>query len=209
MTISYVDYFQTRQNDRKKETRYLAIINKDSCTSCNACATQCPVDCIYEVVSPVPSESYHQIDTARCIGCQLCYRVPSESTERYTLEICPWNAIDMLHNPNVKPAPAEESVLYPYYVGPADKATLPWPKLEEYGYQFFLDGEVFLPASEADLQAILKWFEEDAWYYGEHETCRIIEEAARNDDFVRYTATAAGRAVLDVVFEDYAAIFMD
>jgi formate hydrogenlyase subunit 6/NADH:ubiquinone oxidoreductase subunit I len=66
MTISVDDYFKTRKADRKKETRYLAVINKDNCTSCNACATQCPVDCIYEVVNPIPSESFHQIDTSRC-----------------------------------------------------------------------------------------------------------------------------------------------
>ena len=51
MTISVDHYFKTRKTDRKKETRYLAVINKDNCTSCNACTSQCPVDCIYEVPS--------------------------------------------------------------------------------------------------------------------------------------------------------------
>ncbi len=103
MTISVTEYFETRKNDRKKETRYLNIINKDSCTSCESCAVVCPVDCIYEVPSRIPGQSYHQIDTSRCIGCQMCYRSPSDSTEHYQMTICPWNAIDMLHNPNVKP----------------------------------------------------------------------------------------------------------
>ena len=152
MTISVDEYFKTRKSDRKKETRYLAVINKDNCTSCNACASQCPVDCIYEVPSDIPSESFHQVDTSRCIGCQLCYRIPTESTEHYNLEICPWNAIDMLHNPNVKP---DESVLLPYYQG-ENAADLPWPKLEEYGYQFFLDGTVFLPVHEEELHGILE-----------------------------------------------------
>ena len=144
MTISMTDYFQSRKSDRKKETRYLNVINKDSCTSCNSCASVCPVDCIYEVVSPVPSESYHQIDTSRCIGCQMCYRSPNDSSDFYQFTICPWNAIDMLHNPNVKPS--EESVLGPYYRGTTE--SMPWPKLEEYCYQLFLDGEVFIPAAE-------------------------------------------------------------
>lgn len=204
MTISAEDYFRTRKPDRKKETRYLAVINKDNCTSCNACATMCPVDCIYEVVSPIPSESFHQIDTARCIGCQLCYRIPTESSEHYTLEICPWNAIDMLHNPNVKKG---DSAVVPYYQGP--ETDLPWHKLEEYAYQFFLDGEVFLPAGETDLEQMFKHFEAPVWYYGDEERVPLIQEVARSDDYVRYAATPEGRAVLDVMFEDYANIFLD
>ena len=47
------------------------------------------------------------------------------------------------------------------------------------------------------------------WYYGDGERCRIIEEVARNDKYVRYEATPEGRAVLDVVFEDYQRIFLD
>lgn len=204
MTIAIDDYFQTRKSDRKKETRYLAVINKDSCTSCNSCATQCPVDCIYEVPSRIPSESYHQVDTSRCIGCQLCYRIPTESNEHYNLEICPWNAIDMMFNPNLQKG---ESVMIPYYQG--SEADLPWDKLEEYAYQFFLDGEVFLPAGETDLQDVLKHLAAADWYYGDDETCVLIEETARNEDFVRYVATDEGRAVLDVLFEGYENIFMD
>ena len=112
-----------------------------------ACVEICPVDCIYEVPSPIPGQSYHQIDTTRCIGCQMCYRSPNDSSEHYTLTICPWNAIDMLHNPNVKPD--DVSVLAPYWRG--SEADLPWPKLEEYGYQLFLEGQVFLPTSRQDL----------------------------------------------------------
>jgi ferredoxin len=205
MTISVDEYFKTRKSDRKKETRYLAVINKDNCTSCNACATQCPVDCIYEVLSPIPSESFHQIDTARCIGCQLCYRIPTESSEHYNLEICPWNAIDMLHNPNVNP---DESVLVPYYQG-KNPETLPWPKLEEYGYQFFLDGIVFLPAGETALHEILDHLEQPVWFWDEDRNVALIEEAARNEDYVRYQATPHGRDVLDVIYEDYWRIFLD
>jgi ferredoxin len=205
MTISVDDYFKTRKADRKKETRYLAVINKDNCTSCNACSSQCPVDCIYEVPSHIPSESFHQVDTSRCIGCQLCYRIPTESNEHYNLEICPWNAIDMLLNPNVNP---EESVLVPYYQG-AGGDQLPWEKLEEYGYQFFLDGTVFLPTHEAKLHDILDHFEKPDWFWDEDRSIPLIVESARNEDFVRYQATPQGRDVFDVVYEGYQRMFLD
>jgi ferredoxin len=206
MTISMTDYFRTRQSDRKKETRYLNVINKDSCTSCNSCATVCPVDCIFEVVSPVPSESYHQIDTSRCIGCQMCYRSPNDSSDVYQLTICPWNAIDMLHNPNVKPD--DTSVFQPYYRG--SNQNLPWSKLEEYGYQLFLDGEVFLYDGDESLQRVFGFLQENAWMYSEEENVAIVAaNEEHGEGFIRYRATEAGRDLLDCVFRDYRRIFMD
>ena len=206
MTISMTEYFRTRKADRKKETRYINVINKDSCTSCNSCATVCPVDCIYEVVSPVPSESYHQIDTSRCIGCQMCYRSPNDSSELYQLTICPWNAIDMLHNPNVKPA--SQSVLEPYYRG--ETPDMPWTKIEEYAYQLFLDGEVFIPADTEPLHEIFHRLQEEAWMYSEEDNIRLVsEETELGEGFIRYTATEAARDLLDVIFQDYERIFMD
>ena len=206
MTISMHEYFKTRKADRKKETRYINVINKDSCTSCNSCASVCPVDCIYEVVSPVPSESYHQIDTARCIGCQMCYRSPNDSSEFYQLTICPWNAIDMLHNPNVKPD--NESVLAPYYKGSADD--IPWSKLEEYGYQFFLDGEVFLPDGDETLNGHMQFLMDNCWLFSEDgETIAIVEAAEPGEGFQHYKATEDGRDLLDCMFDEYHRIFMD
>lgn len=199
------DYFKTRKADRKKETRYLNVINKDSCTSCNSCASVCPVDCIYEVVSPVPSESYHQIDTSRCIGCQMCYRSPNDSSEFYQLTICPWNAIDMLHNPNVKPD--DQSVLQPYYLGSTPEIT--WSKLEEYGYQLFLDGEIFLPDDDETLNGFVKAFQEEAWMYSEEDKVAILMAGEPGDKVIRYQATDEGRELLDCMFEDYQRIFMD
>lgn len=206
MTISMTEYFKTRKSDRKKETRYLNVINKDSCTSCNSCASVCPVDCIYEVVSPIPSESYHQIDTSRCIGCQMCYRSPNDSSEFYQLTICPWNAIDMLHNPNVKPAAT--SVLEPYYRGSSTE--IAWSKLEEYAYQLFLDGEVFIPAEEEFLHQIFAFLQEEAWMYSEEDNIRLVESASdTGDGFVRYRSTEPARDLLDVIFQGYERIFMD
>ena len=205
MTISMQDYFKTRKADRKKETRYLNVINKDSCTSCESCATVCPVDCIYEVVSSVPSESYHQIDTARCIGCQMCYRSPNDSSDYYQLTICPWNAIDMLHNPNVKPD--GESTLEPYYLGSTPE--LNWPKLEEYGYQLFLDGEIFLPDDDETLNGFVAAFLEESWMYSEEDKVSILHEGEPGDKVIRYRATEEGRELLDCMFADYHRIFMD
>jgi len=206
MTIAVDEYFRTRKDDRKKETRYLNVINKDSCTSCQSCATVCPVDCIYEVPSAIPGQSYHQIDTSRCIGCQMCYRSPNDSNDHYTLTICPWNAIDMLHNPNVSPDAV--SILAPYWQG-ADSA-LPWGKLEEYGYQIFVDGMVFLPTGRQDLIDILEWFTRPDWLYSEEgETVPIARLAARDDDKVKYVATPEGRDLLDCIYPEWKRIWMD
>ncbi|MCA9059441.1 MAG: hypothetical protein KDA85_13125, partial [Planctomycetaceae bacterium] len=165
-----------------------------------------PVDCIYEVVSPVPSQSYHQIDTTRCIGCQMCYRSPNDSSDLYTLTICPWNAIDMLHNPNMKPSPT--SIFAPYYRG--QDSDLPWPKLEEYGYQLFLDGEVFLPVQEESLHAVFQKFQQEAWMYSADDNIGIVEaDTDQGEGYVRYRATEAGRDLLDVIFRNYERIFMD
>ena len=207
MTISVADYFSTRKDDRKKETRYLNVINKDSCTSCQSCATVCPVDCIYEVVSPVPGQSYHQIDTSRCIGCQMCYRSPQDSDDHYTLTICPWNAIDMLHNPNVKPD--DESILAPYWKGNGE-GEVPYSKLEEYGYQLRLDGEVFLPTGREDLIEVFDWLCKSDWLFSEDgETVAIAEEASRDEEKVRFTATEEGWALLDCMFTDWQRVWMD
>ncbi len=206
MTISVEKYFQTRKDDRKKETRYINVINKDSCTSCQSCATVCPVDCIYEVPSPIPGQSFHQIDTSRCIGCQMCYRSPQDSDEHYTLTICPWNAIDMLHNPNMKPD--EESVLHPYWQG--DETDLPWPKLEEYGYQFSLDGRVDLPVNRQDLQDIVAWLMRPEWLYSEDGTkVAIVGETIKDEFRTTYFATEEGRELLECIFPQWSRIFMD
>lgn len=205
MTIRVTEYFQTRKDDRKKETRYINVINKDSCTSCQSCATVCPVDCIYEVPSSTPGQSYHQIDTSRCIGCQMCYRSPNDSSDLYTLTICPWNAIDMLHNPNV--SPDKESVLLPYWKG---NDALPWPKLEEYGYQLFIEGQCYLPDARKDLTDIVTWFTKPSWLISEDGDTVAIAELKSNDDGIsKFVATDDGRALLDCIFRGWSRIFMD
>ena len=112
----------------------------------------------------------------------------------------------MLHNPNVKPD--DNSVLEPYYRGTGSK--LPWPKLEEYGYQLFLDGEVFLPTAEEALHKYFHILQEEAWMYSEEDNIRIVQaDAETGEGFVRYQATQEGRELLDCMFRGYKRIFMD
>ena len=204
MTISVTDYYRLVKPDRKKDTRYLAVINKNSCTSCNACATMCPVDCIYEVVSDVPSQSYHAIDTSRCIGCQLCYRIPTQSTEHWTQEICPWNAIDMLHNPNVE---LGEPLLLPYYTGTEDET--PWGRLEEYAYQLYLNEEVRIRPYVEDLVGVMRHFVSPVWSWGEGNFNVVYEPQEIEGPQLIYRTTPQGLTMLRTVFERYPKIFLD
>jgi hypothetical protein len=136
----------------------------------------------------------------------MCYRSPNDSSDYYQLTICPWNAIDMLHNPNVKPDAT--SVLQPYYRGEATELT--WSKLEEYAYQLFLDGEVFIPAGEDSLHEIFGFLQQEAWMYSEEDNIRLVaEETETGEGYVRYRATEPARDLLDVIFRDYHRIFMD
>jgi hypothetical protein len=104
--------------------------------------------------------------------------------------------------------PDDQSPLVPYYRG--NSQNLPWPKLEEYGYQLFLDGEVFLPASEKDLHRIFHLFQEEAWMYSEADNVRIVSpEVQEGEGFVRFRATEEGRELLDCMYRDWKRIFMD
>lgn len=112
----------------------------------------------------------------------------------------------MLHNPNVKPA--DQSVLEPYYRG--QTADLTWPKLEEYAYQLFLDGEVYIPENEEALHAHFAILQEESWMYSEEDNIRFVQEdAVKGEGFVHYKATEPARDLLDVVFQGYERIFMD
>lgn len=203
MTLSAEDYFGQPRPPRKKEPRYLAVIDKDSCTSCTACASVCPVDCIYEVVRPQPAASYHQIDTSRCIGCQLCYRIPSESTEQFTMTVCPWNAIDLIHNPNLG---SSDPVLKPWYRG--NEQDLPWYKLEEYAYQLSLSGEIRVADWSGEAQRAIQHLAQPCW--GTEEDRRaIIGPPQRLPGHVYAMATEEGLALVRHIFQDYPKVFLD
>ena len=112
----------------------------------------------------------------------------------------------MLHNPNMKPD--NQSVMHPYYRG--ESTDLPWSKLEEYGYQLFLDGEVFLTDDLPDLQKVFAALQEEAWMYSEADNIRIVaEQSEAGEGFIRYSATEEGRDLLDCMYRNWHRIFMD
>lgn len=200
MTISIDEYYATKQAVRKKEPQYVAFINMNSCTSCNSCASMCPVDCIYEVPGS-PGQSYHVIDTSRCIGCQMCYRVPSESTGPWTMEICPWNAIDLIHNPNVKEC---EKILEPYYAG---SETLDFNKLEELGYQLYLNRKIYVPKGSVIESGVAPFLRQE-WSYGEGNFAILSKEEDRGEYDV-YACTEKGDELVDFLYREYDNMFLD
>jgi ferredoxin len=202
VTISIDEYYAKKQPARKKEPQYVAFINKNSCTSCNACATMCPVDCIYEVPGG-PSDAFHVIDISRCIGCQMCYRVPSESTGPWTMEICPWNAIDLIHNPNVK---EWESILAPYYVG--ENGEPDFRKLEEIGYNLYLNREIFAKEGSTLAEQIAPLVE-PVWSYGEGTFAILRPPTAHEDDVKIYQCTDEGDELVDFLYREYEHMFLD
>lgn len=84
---------------RRRVPKSIAVIDPDHCTGCEACREMCPVDCIALISSDPHVKGIHswcEVDLERCIGCQLCVHLPRKSTQTYELQVCPWDAIDMV-----------------------------------------------------------------------------------------------------------------
>jgi len=95
-----------RPAERRKQPRRLAVIDRINCTGCEACCEVCPVDCIdlrTEGLGVMGQGRWCEIDLARCIGCELCIRLPRPRDDPFQLTICPWDAIEMV------PASASEA----------------------------------------------------------------------------------------------------
>ena len=59
-------------------TKYLPVIQADSCNGCGKCIKTCPVNAIDAIPDDSPSSKTHkkaQINEALCLGCGLCTRV--------------------------------------------------------------------------------------------------------------------------------------
>ncbi len=88
-----------KHSPRKKTPREMAVIYADHCTGCAACIEVCPVDCIEAIpqYADAPGlQAFCEIDWDRCIGCQLCIRLPRAEAAHYRLTVCPWEAIEMV-----------------------------------------------------------------------------------------------------------------
>jgi electron transport complex protein RnfB len=84
---------------RGRPPKKLAVIHADSCTGCESCIEMCPVDCIALITQELGvkgTEAWCEVDLERCIGCELCVRIPRRRTEPYSLLVCPWEAIEMV-----------------------------------------------------------------------------------------------------------------
>jgi electron transport complex protein RnfB len=97
---------QSARPVRRKKPKYVAVIDRDCCTGCEACVEICPVACIDRRrtgAGVMGIDTWCEIDQGRCIGCRLCIRLPAGQIENFSLEICPWDAIQMVSVSDVQP----------------------------------------------------------------------------------------------------------
>lgn len=83
----------------KRVPAIVAVIDVEHCTGCMACQEVCPTHCIELIDEPSRTGGRHpwcEVDIERCIGCRLCVRLPRRRAGGYELQICPWEAIEML-----------------------------------------------------------------------------------------------------------------
>jgi ferredoxin len=196
MTIGSRDYFRTSSPDRLGEPDFLALIDRVACTSCQACALACPMSCIFEVegIGQSLDGSYHAVDTSRCIGCQLCFRLVGPDGQLGD-RLCPRDAIRMVPNPNVQAVP---SPLRPYYRGVI--RPLPWPKIEEFGRQLYLAREVRTHRDAIDANRALAYLAEPQWSVG-GPRFPVVHPPAWDGPAMLHQATREGLEMLEIVFE--------
>ena len=89
----------THHGSRRKAPQRLAVIDRDSCTGCEACIEICPVDCI-ELrcvgLGVKGVDVWCEVDQVRCIGCEHCVHLPRRPSNPYDSLVCPWEAIELV-----------------------------------------------------------------------------------------------------------------
>lgn len=196
MTIGSRDYFRIASPSRAAEPTLLAMIDRVVCTSCQACALACPIRAIYEVEGTGQSEqgSYHAVDTSRCIGCQLCFRLVGPDGN-LAERLCPRDAIRIVVNANVQAMP---SPLRPYYRGVS--TALPWPKMEELSHQLYLARELRTHRDDSQAFAALALLAETDWSIGGLRFA-VVDAPLWDGHALLHRATSGGLEMLEIVFE--------
>jgi hypothetical protein len=136
----------------------------------------------------------------------MCYRVPSESTGPWQMEICPWNAIDLIVNPNFKEVKEEWPLAWEaYFAGEGEAPN--YKKLEELGYQLYLNRLVYAKKG-GELDANLQPFLKPDWSYGEGKFA-ILELADDEGEYLVYRCTEKGDELVDFLYRSYEHMFLD
>jgi len=122
-----------KAGSRKKVPKFIAVINADNCTGCEACLEVCPVDCIYKVPGETISvlQSFCEIDTERCVGCEVCIHIPTKKSDPYELTVCPWDAIELVPTVNAAQAVANKGGLPDYMLQNWDRLVVPAQRMAE------------------------------------------------------------------------------
>lgn len=88
-----------RDRKPKRPPKKVAVIHADCCTGCESCIEVCPVDCITLITrgqGVKGVDAWCEVELERCIGCELCVRIPRKRSDPYELLVCPWEAIEIV-----------------------------------------------------------------------------------------------------------------
>ena len=193
---------------RKKLPKEVAIINADNCTGCESCLEVCPVDCIQMITmhhGVKGNQSWCEIDIERCVGCEVCVHIPQKKTNPYELTVCPWNAIDLILNPNFKEV-KEWGEIWPAYFAGADP-TPDFRKLEELGYDLYLN-RMIRAAKGSELEKQIGPFTRPDWSWGESHFA-VLELSESQGPVDLYACTPQGDELVEFLYQKYEKMFLD
>jgi electron transport complex protein RnfB len=122
-----------KSGSRKMLPKEVAVLNAVNCTGCESCLEVCPVDCIQKVPGDGISclQSWCEIDVERCVGCEVCVKIPTKKSDPYTLTVCPWDAIEMVPTYLVAQAVANKGGPPEYMAEHWDRLVIPAQHMAE------------------------------------------------------------------------------